>query len=437
MFRQLPAEALKTFYDIPSRNLYNRAVFPISKMFTDAKVATSYCSEWDEVEEGLFLGKLPHVSECDLLKNFVVQTQEKKILDGAQSHPVRPLKLIVSAVDYFELAGSFLLGKMATPKDWLEKDVNQVSLPIQDFGADVSDECIVKTIFEMRKCILEGNAVYVHCKAGRGRSAMLCAIYLAVFDEKYSNLEVTEAFVKILEQLKAKRSEVKLDDIKQSKAKKVIQHVRNLLNGLGSDTDNLPENNKDKSGKSETFSDVVNRSVMKALLMQEMLKENPPVVDEADLSTELSHYLASPAAKLAISEMTYFKELAIYAAYYDAAISGTTERCEMVKSLFASIYSADNADWFINILDPAGPLQLLKRLSPPSEAWLPNISRALFASSEKSYAEIDSRDRYKLVNGFIDELTLHLSKQFFTSPSKIKELLPRSYENECKKAFAL
>ncbi len=436
MFRQLPEKALQTYFDIPARNVYYRAAaYPASKLYTEARILIGDWSEWDELEDGLFLGKIPSATDCKSLIEFVRQAQEKRFSQGEDNdknkfNEIRPLKLIVSVVDYFELGSIFPLSTMATPKDWAAEGIKQCCLPIQDFGAEVHDECVIKTIYEMRKCILQGGSVYVHCKAGRGRSAMLCAIYLAVFDERYADLDVGEAFSKALEHMKQKRH-VNLDQNKEDKAKHVIATIRNLC------TENI-ENQSESS--LQKISKGIHGSMKKAMEAEEFENTHPFLMAQANLQKNVDEYLASSAAKIAISEMTYFKEIAIYAAYYDSMVVGKTERCETIRTLFNAICEAKDARWYQESQQPKSPFQELLN-ARPLISWAQTLSFSLFGSGSSSevIASSDAGIRKTLVEGFLKELSTHICQKLDCTPQKLSELIykaPEPLEAEQAKALA-
>ncbi|GEM_PF-5869114 len=386
MFRELPPQAVKeTYYTLPFRTAVDRLAFPVGKKYTDSYTgAGGSCSEWDEVGDGIFLGAIPYELQCDALIEFVSSEQDKN-----PDQKKRPLKLIISVVDYFELGGSFALPhRIATPKDWSARGVKQCSLPIKDFGAVAFDECIIKAIYEMRECLMEGNSVYVHCKAGRGRSAMLCAIYLAVFDEVYAKLTVEEAFLKAMEQMRGKRTQVKLDNLKSDKAKQVIQHIRNLTAlKKQEDEDYFPEN------------------------IFEVAEVNKEVTQKAYNKEELiDNYLASPAGKIALTEMVFFKELAIYGAFHEPVVIGESSRCTLVRSFFDEMYSATDAKWYRDYHKADSFTQLLLDAEPLS-GWIPNIGLSFFGigPTRKQLVREDRELREELVSKFFGEVTYHLS----------------------------
>lgn len=64
------------------------------------------------------------------------------------------------------------------PQDWLLSGVEHYWLPVPDFIYAPSVEEILPAIEFMRKFEGSGRSVYVHCKAGRTRSATVLGCYL-------------------------------------------------------------------------------------------------------------------------------------------------------------------------------------------------------------------------------------------------------------------
>lgn len=66
----------------------------------------------------------------------------------------------------------------ANKKDWEAKGVQYFWLPIQDFSFNASLPDVHRAVEFIRQFENTGNSVYVHCKAGRSRSAVIVACYL-------------------------------------------------------------------------------------------------------------------------------------------------------------------------------------------------------------------------------------------------------------------
>ena len=62
--------------------------------------------------------------------------------------------------------------------EWQAKDVELLKVDCADFNFAPSREDLIKAANFMDSKILDGKSVYVHCKAGRTRSATIVAAYL-------------------------------------------------------------------------------------------------------------------------------------------------------------------------------------------------------------------------------------------------------------------
>ncbi len=180
-----------------------------------------------QISEGLFLGMIPVKDDVFSAK---FDDEHIQIIKMVQScHVARPLKLVVSAVEEDEMAGKgFLVYAMVSPADWKKENVDHHLIAIPDMGAKIDNKSIIDTITKMRDCIEKNGSVYAHCKAGRGRSAMLCAIYLALYGSKpLTPAEMTLDDAIIL--LQSKRPQVSLHESQKLKAAEIINIMKSTL----------------------------------------------------------------------------------------------------------------------------------------------------------------------------------------------------------------
>ena len=89
--------------------------------------------------------------------------------------------MVVSALESFELQGKGLPLKPVSTKDWKKLYVNHQHLSIIDFTSSVSPSDVFDVIKKIHKTILAKQTVYIHCKAGKGRSWMILMCYLTTF----------------------------------------------------------------------------------------------------------------------------------------------------------------------------------------------------------------------------------------------------------------
>ncbi|MBS0635319.1 MAG: dual specificity protein phosphatase family protein [Verrucomicrobia bacterium] len=130
---------------------------------------------YNRITESLYLGSLPMKSRKDhiTLKNEGIDT-------------------IISVVERFENHTSTLLGAPVRPEEWRALGIQQFQIETEDFKP-LSVESFTKAI----QSIDQGKKVYVHCKAGRGRSAAVVVAYLVLnYPEKYPTVESAVEYVR-------------------------------------------------------------------------------------------------------------------------------------------------------------------------------------------------------------------------------------------------
>lgn len=100
---------------------------------------------------------------------------------------------VLSVVESFENKSSGWFFFPVKPKVWLEKGVHHLQLPTADFHA-ISEELIDRGVEYIRSKISQGKSIYVHCKAGKSRSALMVMCYLM----RYEKMTADEAFKQVL-----------------------------------------------------------------------------------------------------------------------------------------------------------------------------------------------------------------------------------------------
>lgn len=360
-----PKKALYIHFDIPPRNIVNRTLFGVTKKYTNVHVSKKKWDNWNKITDYLILGTIPTLAECD------------KIHAG----------LIMSVVDYFELGGNIaFLDEIATPLDWHKRGVKQFSLPMLDFGAKVPVECIVNAIDKIDECVKSGKPVYDHCKAGRGRSAMLLTIYLATHDKSCQGKTTEETMLNAIKKIKEKRIQISLDGAKRKKAIEAII----VINAI-----------KNKMAQQES--------------KHESKEEKPTPILSSNLPKSLATLLSLTETKAEIAQLTYFKELAIYAAFHDATTFGKSKRKKMIQELFNRIYSAENAEWYLDYHKNVAAFLN----ADPWMVW-DNSGSKRFGIGDK---ETDKENRKQLVQGFLNELTDYLENKLNCEKGALKKSL--------------
>lgn len=389
-----PSSALKRHFDIPARNIKSKVDFFVSKSWTEAKVKNKDWSKWNRISEDLILGKIVTVPECDELIQFASESSFAENKDA----PKKRLGLVISIVDYFELGGNLgFTTEIARPSHWEKNDIEQFSLPVRDFGAEVPAEALINALDKMRQCRERGELTYVHCKAGRGRSTMLCAIFLALLEleKKFERGEATpdeedeQLILRIENEIKKSRKHIELGSEKVKKAVETIRVVKSLWKAKAS---------------------IKNQPVVSDLSVpagENKESKDPLLTDSSIIKDKLEeNFLSTPQAKTDISQMIYFKELAIYAAKEKEVLFGTTKRTKYISDFFKLIFEAKDDGWY---RDFDKHLQDLIDANPTS----------------KTDKEQDKAFRRELVTGFKQELTAYVKmmKSAYKKPESIPSVL--------------
>ena len=225
------------------------------------------------------------------------------------------MKLIVSVVESFELAGNGLIDKKTYPlEEWSKQGVRHVHLNMSDFSAKVNYHEVAEVVKLMREYIEGGSSVYIHCKAGRSRSVMVCAIYLSVYGDG-ENLLPGSKLEQVIDYITAKRKQVKMGLGKQEAIKQIVAQYEELL------------------PKTSASTDYVNRA----------------------------EYLASMAAKRQICKLLSFKALKIYAQQiqYEKFLSSmrNCKRTQYITELFDKILNANDDTWYVELEEKTGTVE--------------------------------------------------------------------------------
>lgn len=129
---------------------------------------------YNEIFPGVYLGALP-------LRNFYDENTLIKELN---------IKAVLTVVEDYELSTETLFSSAVQKSDWARQGVSVYHLSIEDMTS-LSIEDLHKAADFIKEY---ENGVYVHCKAGRGRSVMCVMAYLIKYKD-YS-YEEAEKFVR-------------------------------------------------------------------------------------------------------------------------------------------------------------------------------------------------------------------------------------------------
>ena len=155
----------------------------------------------------LYVGALP------LIQKFFGKT----IRNDAEILARLGIKSVLSATEPFEnnMQGLFL--SAVTPQTWDSKQIKHLQIATPDFQA-VSLEKIHEGVEFIHWNMQAGRSVYVHCKAGRGRSVLIALCYLM----KYHQMSRQDAFTL----LKSQRNQASLRADKLAAAEKYERSLK-------------------------------------------------------------------------------------------------------------------------------------------------------------------------------------------------------------------
>lgn len=143
------------------------------------KLSPDKWPSYSKINDSLILGRLP-------LKNTNDHILLKEEGVGA----------ILSLVEGFENKSLGLLSDPVTPKDWESLGIDQLQIQTADFSPLTTDS-IKKGVEYIEKQQALGKKVYVHCKAGRTRSAAVIVAHLRKkHPEQFKTVEESVQFVK-------------------------------------------------------------------------------------------------------------------------------------------------------------------------------------------------------------------------------------------------
>lgn len=142
---------------------------------------------WNEIINGLYLGALPIATQFAGRGNHGEKIIQQCHLQG------RELGAVYSILNSFEIEGKGLGLKPVSPDFWKSKGVKHHLVPMDDFGGNIDIKKIKTIVDDMHKVISEGGSIYVHCKAGKGRSFSFIAAFLLL----NTHLDVTQVLALI------------------------------------------------------------------------------------------------------------------------------------------------------------------------------------------------------------------------------------------------
>ena len=415
--QDLPTDALLAYYQLADEGFLQTIFFEGSRFFT--QIMTSFhwgnLNRWDRVAKNLYLGILPSFG------------QYKQLIDEVRKNGGE-LSAVVSVVTMPHLVG-FGVDPLSV---WIEENIEQRVLLIPDFTANADNRDIINSVLFMEQIVKGINAtnkeenkkdeknekaIFVHCKAGKSRSAMICLIYLYFFGKEEGlnlsgDINDINADVKTIEEyLISKRIQVEILPCQREKAIEVINIMRQLQKeGKLSIVAESNENQKTTFPIEEKPKDI--KSALKETLHSLHLKNE---------IIHLPSFLAMGYYALC-NQYSWFRKAVNSFGYFLNIIKEEAQdspQKKSIKDFFISIYSAKDETWYLDLINSQGPLQKFKEIDTYSFGMWNN--------------EGDKKERGKLCDGFIQDLNSYLADSLNCN---VEEILQAAKELKAERSFS-
>jgi len=144
-----------------AKNIKDSVIFHVSLGYNIVNHSEQTHRWWDRITDNLVLGALP----------FHERHHQSRLMDQEK------VRGVIMMCRDFEF--NPLIGKPVNKQDWESKGVKVYHSPTQDFEAPSVDE--LRNCVEFMTQVLNDDptcSIYVHCKAGRGRSVAVIVCFL-------------------------------------------------------------------------------------------------------------------------------------------------------------------------------------------------------------------------------------------------------------------
>ncbi len=326
----------------------------------------------DLVAKGIILGVIPKSVQIEA----IIEEAKKS------TNPVKSIH-IFSVTDEFEQGMPGMLQphqlEELQKKHGIEFKHHQV--PMTDFGAEITPQALLAAVYKMRQIIEEGGTVYIHCKAGRARSAMIVATYLALFGDN-DNLKIKEnddanpSLNQAVQYLKNKRTQVDLHQDKVTDWKQLMQQKSGVAKlQKAQEAINLHKalvlELKIKGNTTLKTKDYISQfNECTANKWKGIHWDKPPTKKVSRINKLIDKIMKKPSwqfntghsplstleFKNDLINLASFKQLKIYATQSQNLLKRTSKRTNYVNQFLKQIYEAKNDNWFIELQNKKGPL---------------------------------------------------------------------------------
>lgn len=186
------------FFSHELTGTFSELFFGLSHFFNRVKTLSGWQQNYNEVLKNRLGGRV-------LLGQIPIDSFNAELLGE-----LSPKGLIVSCNDCFELAGCGSASPVTDPSLWSHTDIEHHHLPFTDFTDNANPELLKETLEKIWDAYHRGETIYVHCKAGSSRSALVVAIFMCLIELKtfYHQISYDEGDLELL--LKAKIEQLKI-----------------------------------------------------------------------------------------------------------------------------------------------------------------------------------------------------------------------------------
>ena len=134
-------------------------------------------NHWSFLTEQLLLGALP------VLTSFGVGGNHLQVIKKRMDERSQTMGLVVACLDSDEMQGyGIKMVQFAQERDWREQvnpKMEYVHVPMPDGSAGTTMEAVRSAVDKVHDVVCRGECVYIHCKAGKGRSWLVAVCYLS------------------------------------------------------------------------------------------------------------------------------------------------------------------------------------------------------------------------------------------------------------------
>lgn len=184
--KHLGVEQWEALMKIPLRKenkgFLHHYIYSVSFAYNDMMRTTGQWDWWNKIlstnAASLLLGALP-----------VIQINTN---DLVTLRDIEKIGAILSVTEVSENTSEGYLTSTVTPSDWMKHNIRHLQIPAPDFKT-IPLDMVCRGVEFIHMNLEENRNVYVHCKAGRARSALVVMCYMI----RYRKYSASEAYKEV------------------------------------------------------------------------------------------------------------------------------------------------------------------------------------------------------------------------------------------------